>query len=91
MSNLDLVSRVNADYVEDQYRRYRADPNSVDERWALFFAGFEMADGHGNGANGHAAAAAVDRAGDATATPSRCSACSVWSTPTASSGTWSRT
>jgi 2-oxoglutarate dehydrogenase E1 component len=59
MSNLDLVSRVNADYVEDQYRRYRADPNSVDERWALFFAGFEMADGHGNGANGHAAAAAV--------------------------------
>ncbi len=59
MSNLDLVSRVNADYVEDQYRRYRADPDSVDERWALFFAGFEMADGHGNGANGHAAAAAV--------------------------------
>ncbi len=53
MSHLDFVSRVNADYVEDQYRRYRVDPSSVDERWALFFAGFEMADGHGNGANGH--------------------------------------
>ena len=36
MSNLDLVSRVNADYVEDQYRRYREDPSSVDEGWALF-------------------------------------------------------
>jgi 2-oxoglutarate dehydrogenase E1 component len=55
MSNLDFVSRVNADYVEDQYRRYRVDPSSVDERWALFFAGFEMAvDGNGGGANGHA-------------------------------------
>src|SRR6476659_7644242 len=57
MNHLDFVSRVNADYVEDQYRRYRVDPSSVDERWALFFAGFEMADGKGNGANGHAAAA----------------------------------
>ena len=32
MSHLDFVSRVNADYVEEQYRRYRADPSSVDER-----------------------------------------------------------
>src|SRR5690348_5544793 len=38
-------------------RRYRVDPSSVDERWALFFAGFEMADRNGNGANGHAALA----------------------------------
>ncbi|MCC6766392.1 MAG: 2-oxoglutarate dehydrogenase E1 component [Deltaproteobacteria bacterium] len=55
MSSLDFVSRVNADYVEEQYRRYRADPGSVDERWALFFAGFEMADGGAHGGNGHAA------------------------------------
>ncbi|MEO6025383.1 MAG: 2-oxoglutarate dehydrogenase E1 component [Candidatus Binatia bacterium] len=62
MSDLDLVSRVNADYVEEQYQRYRADPSSVDERWALFFAGFEMGTngtGHGPSAaaaatNGHA-------------------------------------
>ncbi|MEB2285610.1 MAG: 2-oxoglutarate dehydrogenase E1 component [Myxococcales bacterium] len=58
MSHLDFVSRVNADYVEEQYRRYRADPSSVDERWALFFAGFEMADGRSAGANGRAAPAA---------------------------------
>jgi len=65
MSDLDLVSRVNADYVEEQYQRYRADPSSVDERWALFFAGFEMGtngNGHGPSAvaaatNGHAAPA----------------------------------
>ncbi|MCC6849979.1 MAG: 2-oxoglutarate dehydrogenase E1 component [Deltaproteobacteria bacterium] len=55
MNHLDFVSRVNADYVEEQYRRYRADPSSVDERWALFFAGFEMADARANGAGGHAA------------------------------------
>jgi 2-oxoglutarate dehydrogenase E1 component len=53
MTDLDLVSRVNADYVEEQYRRYRADPSSVDERWALFFAGFEMGiDGNGGAPNG---------------------------------------
>ncbi len=57
MSSLDLVSRVNADYVDEQYRRYRADPSSVDESWALFFAGFEMGvDGNGGGPNGGAAA-----------------------------------
>jgi 2-oxoglutarate dehydrogenase E1 component len=55
MSTLDFVSRVNADYVEEQYRRYRVDPGSVDERWALFFAGFEMAaDGNGLGVAGAA-------------------------------------
>jgi 2-oxoglutarate dehydrogenase E1 component len=59
MTDLDLVSRVNADYVEDQYRRYRTDPSSVDERWALFFAGFEMGI-DGNGGAPHAAAAATN-------------------------------
>ena len=55
MSTLDFVSRVNADYVEAQYQRYRVDPSSVDERWALFFAGFEMAvDGNGRGPNADA-------------------------------------
>ena len=49
MSDLDHVSRANPDYVEEQYRRYRVDPRSVDEGWALFFAGFEM----GTGGNGH--------------------------------------
>ena len=51
MSSIDLATLANADYVEEQYRRFKEDPSSVDERWALFFAGFELAaDGDGNGA-----------------------------------------
>ena len=46
MSNLDFINRANADYLEDLYRKYLRDPAAVDERWALFFAGFEAA---GNG------------------------------------------
>ena len=43
MRSLDLVTRANAEYVDEQYRRYQQDPTSVDENWALFFAGFELA------------------------------------------------
>jgi 2-oxoglutarate dehydrogenase E1 component len=49
MTSLDLVARANADYVEEQYRRYKADPASVDDGWRLFFAGFELG-AEGNGA-----------------------------------------
>jgi 2-oxoglutarate dehydrogenase E1 component len=45
--DLDFISRANADYVEDLYRRYLDDPAAVDERWALFFAGFDVARGNG--------------------------------------------
>jgi 2-oxoglutarate dehydrogenase E1 component len=62
--SLDLVTRANAEYVDEQYRRYKEDPSSVDENWALFFAGFELAsNGNGAGAlgahNGDGASAAV--------------------------------
>jgi 2-oxoglutarate dehydrogenase E1 component len=50
MLELDGVALANKDYVAEQYRRYQADPASVDERWAAFFAGFELA----AGANGRA-------------------------------------
>ena len=60
MSSLDLVTRANAAYVDEQYRRYLADPASVDERWALFFAGFEMANGNGAGTAPVAAAPAAE-------------------------------
>jgi 2-oxoglutarate dehydrogenase E1 component len=49
MSAFD-VALANKDYIAEQYRRYQADPASVDERWASFFAGFELAAG-GNGAS----------------------------------------
>jgi 2-oxoglutarate dehydrogenase E1 component len=47
VSNLDFINRANADYVDALYRSFLRDPASVDERWALFFAGFEAAGGNG--------------------------------------------
>jgi 2-oxoglutarate dehydrogenase E1 component len=42
-SRLDFIQRANAGYIEAQYERYRQDPASVPEEWALFFAGFDLA------------------------------------------------
>ena len=47
-SDLDLVNRTNAEYVDRLYQQYLRDPRSVDERWALFFAGFDAASGNGD-------------------------------------------
>jgi len=52
---LDLILRANADYIEEQYQRWRSEPGSVPEDWALFFAGLELGEGrepragHGEG------------------------------------------
>ena len=50
MRGIDSVALANKDYVAEQYRRWKADPASVPDEWATFFAGFELAlsDG-GNG------------------------------------------
>jgi 2-oxoglutarate dehydrogenase E1 component len=50
MSLLDGVALANKDYIAEQYRRYQSNPQSVDEQWRLFFAGFELAADGGNGA-----------------------------------------
>ncbi|HKQ59249.1 MAG TPA: thiamine pyrophosphate-dependent enzyme, partial [Candidatus Eisenbacteria bacterium] len=42
-TRLDFVHRANADYIDALYTRYLADPASVPEEWALFFAGFDFA------------------------------------------------
>ena len=42
MSRFDFVARANPEYVESLYRQYREAPESVDERWALVFAGYEF-------------------------------------------------
>src|SRR4051812_22377452 len=42
VNELEIVSRANPAYVDDLYARWVRDPASVDEHWALFFAGFEM-------------------------------------------------
>src|SRR5215467_6051675 len=48
MRGFEAVSLANKDWVAEQYRRWQDDPTSVDERWAIFFAGFDLgADGNG--------------------------------------------
>jgi 2-oxoglutarate dehydrogenase E1 component len=44
----EAVSLANKDWVAEQYRLWKQDPNSVDERWAIFFSGFDLADGNGH-------------------------------------------
>ena len=45
--DLDFITRANPDYVDGLYRQFLRDPSSVDEQWALFFAGFEATRGDG--------------------------------------------
>jgi 2-oxoglutarate dehydrogenase E1 component len=39
---VDFILRANADYIEDQHRRWLENPRSVPEDWALFFTGIEF-------------------------------------------------
>ncbi len=47
MNFLDFIARANPEYVEGLYRQFKDDPASVDERWALVFAGYEFASRNG--------------------------------------------
>ncbi len=38
----DFVLRANADYIDQQFARWQADPSSVPPEWALFFAGVDL-------------------------------------------------
>src|SRR6187401_186421 len=69
VSDQEFISRANADYIEQIYQQYQKDPDSVDGRWAVFFAGLEAS---GNGDNGHHAAQTVSlrRVGAAAPEPS---------------------
>ncbi len=58
MNGFDLVARANPEYVESLYRQYREDPESVDERWVLVFAGYEFARAGGAAAAGPASTVA---------------------------------
>jgi 2-oxoglutarate dehydrogenase E1 component len=42
-SRLDAIQGASASYIEELYARYRDDPASVPEDWAIFLAGFELA------------------------------------------------
>ncbi|HEX3178507.1 MAG TPA: 2-oxoglutarate dehydrogenase E1 component [Methylomirabilota bacterium] len=47
---MDEIARANPEYVEQLYRDYRRDPSAVDERWAMVFAGYELAQRAGTAA-----------------------------------------
>ena len=40
---MDISEALNADFIDAQYRRWLADPDSVPRDWQFFFKGFTMA------------------------------------------------
>jgi 2-oxoglutarate dehydrogenase E1 component len=42
MTQPSFASRWNLDLIDAQYARWRANPNSVDDPWRVFFEGFEL-------------------------------------------------
>ncbi len=40
---MDISEALNADFIDDQYRRWQADPQSVPRDWRFFFQGFTLA------------------------------------------------
>ena len=52
-----ISARANLELIEDNYRRWQADPRSVDSSWSAFFEGFEL--GNLPQQNGAAAPAAA--------------------------------
>jgi 2-oxoglutarate dehydrogenase E1 component len=42
MDNYSYISNANPDYIEDLYKQYKQDPNSVDTGWKQFFEGYDF-------------------------------------------------
>ena len=42
MAAPDFVNRENAEFIDQQYERYRNDPESLEPTWRAFFAGLEL-------------------------------------------------
>ncbi len=61
MNGSTVGSRANLELIEDQQRRWREDPGSVDETWRIFFEGYEL------GSSGGASAAVVVSGAETTA------------------------
>lgn len=45
MTQYSYISNAHGSYIEELYKSYQADPQSVDSSWRQFFEGFEYADG----------------------------------------------
>jgi 2-oxoglutarate dehydrogenase E1 component len=55
------VNGWSADFVEDRYRAWKADPESVDPQWRQFFLGFELGSSRGTMQGADPLQRAVDR------------------------------
>ncbi len=44
---MNLPETLNADFIDSQYEKWKADPNALPQDWQFFFKGFEMAGAHG--------------------------------------------
>ncbi len=42
MNDFDFVNQANAEYIDRVYEQYRKDPRAVEEKWRVFFAGFDL-------------------------------------------------
>jgi len=51
MQRFDFLHGANVDYLDQLYQQYQNDPQSVDESWQAYFAGFEAAGGKAFGSN----------------------------------------
>ena len=81
-----FATRGNLDLIDEKYRRWERDPDSVDATWRAFFEGFEL--GNTPQRNGAAAALPAPRRRRLKARSRRGSM--GWFTPIAPSGTRSR-
>src|SRR5205814_1782270 len=60
--SLSFAHRANLDLLEENYRRWQEDPESLDPSWLAFFEGFELGDLQlRNGAAAMAPAAAAEQ------------------------------
>lgn len=69
MDNYSYIANAHAAYIDELYKSYQQDPESVDFGWRKFFEGydFSMKYASENGANGHAVAGVSPVAGTAEA------------------------
>ena len=68
MSDYSFIANAHPSYVDSMYKKYKEDPNNVEEAWRTFFKGFDYADGSNgapiNGAyNGNGSTATLPKNG----------------------------
>ena len=50
MDKYSYIANAHGAYIDELYKSYKADPESVDPSWQKFFEGFDFSQQHGNGA-----------------------------------------